>query len=111
MPGLNHIHTYVLLRDRKRQPLKYGDDFRYKCADPKCSHTAPYSLVLDKASLCGKCKKTEIILTKDVLRGEFADKPKVTPTCLACGKSRQAKAYQHAKALAEQFLGSTSQLG
>lgn len=92
MAVLKHIHTYVLWQDYKRRPVLRAGEYQYKCADPGCTHYMTYSMVLGKLSLCGKCRRNEITLTKEMLSGK-----RVTPVCLECSKSKLGQAHRQAK--------------
>lgn len=90
MPSLQHIHTYI--RRNKTQMM---------CADPYCTHIIETDRVVNKVSLCSKCKEREIILTKENLKRKF-------PTCLYCSGTKVAKAFRERETAAASLL---SELG
>jgi hypothetical protein len=74
-----------------------GNGAYYKCADPHCTFYASRKLIIDKASLCSKCRSTEIILDWKALRNK-------RPLCLNCANTALAKDYRRAKDLMSNVL-------
>lgn len=88
---INHVHTYVFLETRKN-----GVDM-YKCDDPHCHHFAPRKLILNKASICSKCRQSELILDWKALRNK-------RPLCINCSETNEAKQFRANKAFVEGIL-------
>ena len=89
----DHIHTYtkwqVLLPGGKREHKLCFGEKGYKCKDPDCNHTAPYSLVLGKRSLCTRCGKPFVLDRKSMMRTE--------PRCIECSNTVEGRAYRAGK--------------
>lgn len=113
MAALNHIHTYVLYKVNRSTIKMQNGEVLYKCADPRCTHFAPYSAVIDKMSKCSKCGQTEIILTRDVLRHRSKIYPYTArPVGPCCSKSKEATQARNIRNILDATLGeSVSQVG
>jgi hypothetical protein len=92
MPTLQHTHSYIFWKVQGTSPEPW-----YKCADAHCTHTAPRSLILDKASICPKCFNRELILDRDALKRK-------RPLCIECRNTREAQMHRKAKSLLEDLL-------
>ncbi len=97
MASLKHMHSYIYYKRTK------SGQVYYKCNDPHCTAHAERSLLINKASLCSKCRRGEVILTSKVLH----DNKK--PLCINCSNSRAGRQYRASKALMEDILGSIQQ--
>jgi hypothetical protein len=90
MASINHVHTYVFLHK------KHGTQY-FKCDDPHCTHFASRDLIRDKASICSKCRNTEIILDWKALRRK-------RPLCLNCADTAEARQFRKTKEIMENLL-------
>lgn len=105
MPSLKHIHTYVRYQGLNKKPIRQAGQLLYKCADPLCTHFAPYSMVIGKMSICSEDKCiNQFVLTNRHLE-------RVKPKCLSHSSTREAREYQHAKELANKYLSNLGDQG
>lgn len=93
MPAVNHTHSYVKMRGRR----DYPNTLWFKCNDPKCTHYAPYKLVLGKASLCFGCGEEFVLTAADLRRSK--------PKCLKCSDTKQARIHKTAAAIVNDLFG------
>lgn len=106
MSVLNHTHQYVLMKINRFETKMYNQEPVYKCNDPKCSHWAPYSMVINKLSRCGKCGQTEFILTRQKLRHRSKISPYTAiPVADCCSKSEKAKEQRRIRTIMDEVLG------
>lgn len=90
MASIDHTHIYVYYKI-------IGDEEHYKCDDPHCTHFAPVSLIVDKASICSLCRQRELILTKETLR-------RVRPRCIECSETKEAKTFRRNRDFMDNLL-------
>lgn len=90
MAALKHIHIYA--RWKKR-----GGELWFKCNDPLCTHIAPRSLVMGKASLCTKCGSKITQLTWKHL-------DRIKPLCLGCSDTPEGRSFRAAQDLVSTLL-------
>lgn len=108
MAGKNHVHQYVLYKVNRFETKMANGEVLYKCADPRCSHYAPYSAVLGKMSRCGQCGQTEIILTRELLNTYKERSPYVMiPRGECCSNKTKAKEERRIKNILDSVIGST----
>lgn len=91
MPSLDHVHIYVFMEKRN------GIDY-YKCDHPRCTHFTRKETVVNKSSVCSKCRIKEVILTRKHLHD------RKNPLCLDCQATRQGKVYKEGKDVMENIL-------
>ena len=98
MPTLQHVHSYVFWKYQGgvKNPETPKEAW-YKCADAHCTHTAPRSFILDKASICPKCFSKELILDREALKRK-------RPLCIDCRNTKEAQQYRKAKVILEELL-------
>lgn len=95
MPALKHIHTYIFLETRN------GVEY-YKCDDAYCTHFTTKQKILNKASICSKCREKEVIISYKQLH------ERKNPLCLNCQNTKTAKSFKMNKQLIENLLGDSS---
>ncbi len=88
MPSLKHRHTY-----KRWQRRGVSQEMWFKCADPKCTHIAPKSLIKGKESSCGKCGGA-VIMDSEQFKRSIA-------TCLDCQDSTKGRDYRARRDMAK----------
>lgn len=78
--GSKHTHIFV----RARKPDGSADSTKYRCDHPDCTYVAVKWDLVNKRSICARCRQMEITMTAENLKLAF-------PSCYKCSNSVSAR--------------------
>ena len=95
--GDEHIHSFIRYRKVAKPTLHYKETVYFKCSHPRCMSSFEREQLIGKESLCPQCLTNVFILDHRALE-------RATPKCLACRKTKEAKAFRTAQTIAEHIF-------